>query len=172
MVSAAVGYTWVLNGIVSKANTPQRRHFADAYIHSKTSSPSCLFAGCFQHLMKAFYSIKMGCRCKTWSTQDVNSVNSETGSESQSPTNQRVQWNTNATAGSRLSDVINASTAVLDGGPRWVLSTALGFLTGGLWWTVILICLFVLGNYLGYTSSESVPWASAAERSGLIVYTI
>ena len=76
---------------------------------------------------------------------------------SSDPGAQGKQWNVNATTGGRLKEVMDGSAVVLDGGPRWVLSTALGFVTGGLWWTGIYTFLFALGNYAIYVTTVSAP---------------
>lgn len=104
--------------------------------------------------MRAFDSIKMGQKCKTWSSQSEESSNrcrlltrgTSIGGE---------QWIVNATTDDRMSEVVEKSGAVLDGGPRWVVSTALGFLTGGSFSTAVYVVLFALGNYTIYVKTRS-----------------
>ncbi|CAM9650099.1 unnamed protein product, partial [Scytosiphon promiscuus] len=98
-------------------------------------------------MMKAFDSIKMGHRSKDWSLQsDDNVLPSRVIWRGTSVEGQ--QWIVNACSNS--TDVLNGSEVVLDGGPRWVLSTALGFVTGGAWWTLAYAALFALANYAMY----------------------
>ena len=91
---------------------------------------------------------------------------------SSDPGAQGKQWIVNATTGGRLKEVMDGSAVVLDGGPRWVLSTALGFVTGGLWWTGIYTFLFALGNYAIYVTTVSAPWRSRSDLAGLVAYMI
>lgn len=84
-----------------------------------------------------------------------------------------LQAKVNATENGRIADVTELSKSVLDGGPRWVLSTALGFLTGGLWWTVVVYAIvFAVANYTMYVNTSEASWTSGAELIGLVAYTM
>lgn len=123
--------------------------------------------------MRAFDSIRMGYRCKGWSFEsDVPSA--YTTVISRGPGYRDAQWIVNAESGDRAVQVKRESADVLDGGPRWVLSTALGFFTGSIWGTVILVLLFALGNYTLYvnTASASSSLTSGVEKAGVVAYMI
>eukprot|EP00904_Undaria_pinnatifida_P005638 jgi/Undpi1/2203/HiC_scaffold_12.g05589.m1 len=121
--------------------------------------------------MGAFDSVEMGHRCKAWLLQsDVPSA--ATSVLSRGTNVQGNQWIINAATGDRRREVMRGSAVVLDGGPRWVLSTALGFLTGGVWWTAIYTALFALANYTIYLNSADALWKSDGEAAGVIAYTI
>ena len=123
--------------------------------------------------MRAFDSIKMGYRCKAWSSLSEVPPG-DTSVMSRDLKDQGDQWIVNAVTGGRHKEVNDASLVVLDGGPRWVLSTAIGFLCGGIWWTVIFAGLFALGIYTLYANSADAHTAltSANEVAGVVVYTI
>lgn len=121
--------------------------------------------------MEAFDSIKMGHRCKSWSSQpDVPSAPINVISRGTSV--QGRQWILNAATGERRKEVKKGSAVVLDGGPRWVFSTALGFLSGGQWLTTVYTALFVLVNYALYASTVGARWRFGDEASGILAYTI
>lgn len=81
----------------------------------------------------------------------------------------RQQWIVSAAGGGRIDEVKHSSRVVLDGGPRWVLSTAFGFITGGLWWTVVYAAVFALANYTMYVNAKDASWTSGAELTGVVV---
>ena len=122
--------------------------------------------------MDAFNSIKMGYRCNAWLLQsDVPSAHTSVFSKGTSDV-QGQQWIINAATGSRRKDVKDGSAVVLDGGPRWALSTSVGFLTGGVWWTVIYAALFTLANVTMHVTCKQPLWKIDGEVAGIIAYTI
>lgn len=121
--------------------------------------------------MGALDSIRMGYRCKAWSLQsDVPPAYQSVISSG--PSAQGTRWIVSATTAERLRQVTEESAVVLDGGPRWVLSTALGFVTGGPWWTAIFAFLFFLGNCAIFVHTVSDLTRSGSETVGIAAYMI
>lgn len=127
--------------------------------------------------MKAFDSIKMGHRCKEWSLAQSEEQQLPNRVLLRGTSVDGQQWIVNA-SGARV-EVLEQSKVVLDGGPRWVLSTSLGFVTGGVWWTCFYAALFALANYAMYTISADAPEEPDdalegfdAEVAGIVAYTI
>lgn len=132
-------------------------------------------------VMKAFDSIKMGHRCRGWLVHSDDNVLPERVLSRGVSVGGR-QWIVNA-SGARLPEVLELSKVVLDGGPRWVMSTAFGFVTGGVLWTVVYAALFALSNYFMYCALADAPGGSdtesaddsggiVAEFSGVVAYMI
>lgn len=128
--------------------------------------------------MKAFDSISMGHRCKGWSLRSGTPSNSNhivvrgTSGSGTSSSSAGEQWIVNAVVSGRITEVQALSTVVLDGGPRWVLSTAFGFVTGGLWWTVVYAAVLVLAAYTMFVNTSKPSSTSDAEMIGMVAYTI
>ncbi|CAN0064069.1 unnamed protein product, partial [Sphacelaria rigidula] len=120
--------------------------------------------------MGAFDSIKMGHRCREWSLgpSDVPAAPQRLFGTSIGG----KRWIAIAAGGHRRRMVKEMSAVVLDGGPRWVVSTALGFFMGGLWWTFVYTTLFAVANYAIFVNTAYAPWTSATEAAGIMAYTI
>lgn len=111
-------------------------------------------------VMGAFDSIKMGHKARGWLALPRSESSSYCPYSRDIHDVDARQWIVNASAGGRIERVEERSKVVLDGGPRWALSTALGFLTGRQSWTVIYAAVFALVNYTMYIHAGGASWTS------------
>ncbi|CAM9612639.1 unnamed protein product [Pylaiella littoralis] len=115
--------------------------------------------------MGAFNSIKMGQKCRNWAVESDAPVRACAISRDTSIEGVHGQpWIVNAATANRLQHVERESAVVLDGGPRWVLSTTLGFLTGGPLFTGVYLAAFVLIYSIMFTHTANPPWMPRSDH--------